>query len=87
MFILMRILKCSSSWAPNKDHLCTQQTYKASIGKSLDLNPLGELPDQVSFPALPFNKCALYITWHACSLANGRLGTKFMLRSPMGLCR
>lgn len=47
MFMLMRILKCSSFWALNKDHLCTQQTYKASMGKSLDLNPLGELPGQV----------------------------------------
>lgn len=55
MFMLMRVLKCSSSWAPNKDHLCTQQMYKASIGKSLDLNPLGESPGQVSFPALPFD--------------------------------
>lgn len=86
MLMLMRILKWSSSWAFNKDHLCTQQTYKASIRKSLDLNPLGELPGQVSFPALPSDKCTLCTTWHASSLPNGRLGTKVILRSPIGLC-
>lgn len=78
MFMLMRMLKCSSSWALNKDHLCTQQTYKASMGKSLGLNPLGELPGQVSLPALPFDRCALCITQHASSLTNGRLGAKLI---------
>lgn len=29
--MLMKMLKCSNSWALDKDHLCTQQTYKASM--------------------------------------------------------
>ena len=63
MFMLMRILKCSSSWTLNKDRLGTLQTYKTYIGNSLDLNPLGGSPSQVSFPSLHLGK------YNLCNLA------------------
>lgn len=66
------------------DHLGTLQTYKAYIGKSLGLNPLGGSPSQVSFPSLRLGKYIFGVTWHASSLANARLSTKLRLKSAVG---
>lgn len=84
MFMLMRILKCRSTWVLNKDHPGTLQTYKAYIRNSLVLNLLGGSPGQVSFPSLHLDKYALCVTWHASSLANARFGTKLILKSAIG---
>lgn len=85
--MLIRILKCSSTWILNKDHLGTLQMYKAYIRNSLDLNPLGGSPGQVSFPSLHLDKYTVCVTWHASSLTNARLGTKLMLKSAIGFVR